>query len=78
MALTSPASSTAQTQEELLHAVGFTALERGHNVLTYDGPGQRSGLSLSPARDRLHLRLGEEKVVTPAVDLLDTTPSAWP
>jgi len=28
------------SQEEMLHQVGFAALERGFNVLTFDGPGQ--------------------------------------
>jgi pimeloyl-ACP methyl ester carboxylesterase len=28
------------SQEEMLHAVGFSALERGFNVLTFEGPGQ--------------------------------------
>ncbi len=28
------------SQEEMLHAVGFGALERGFNVLTFEGPGQ--------------------------------------
>lgn len=30
------------SQEELLHICGFAALERGYNVLTYEGPGQPS------------------------------------
>jgi pimeloyl-ACP methyl ester carboxylesterase len=29
-------------QEELLHVFGFAALERGYNVITYEGPGQPS------------------------------------
>src|SRR3984957_13512061 len=28
------------SQEEMLHAIGFSALERGFNVLTFEGPGQ--------------------------------------
>ncbi|MEO7033122.1 MAG: alpha/beta fold hydrolase [Gemmatimonadaceae bacterium] len=28
------------SQEELMHTCGFAALERGYNVLTYEGPGQ--------------------------------------
>ena len=29
-------------QEEMLHVFGFAALERGYNVITYEGPGQPS------------------------------------
>ncbi|KAF4634863.1 hypothetical protein G7Y89_g3240 [Cudoniella acicularis] len=57
-------------QEELLHAFGLAALERGYNVLTYDGPGQGSA--------RIHQGLGFihnwEKAVTPLVDYLVTRP----
>ncbi|KOS22339.1 hypothetical protein ESCO_002023 [Escovopsis weberi] len=53
-------------QEEMLHAVGLAALERGYNVLTYDGPGQPSvrryqGIGFIPEWER---------VVTPVVDYL--------
>ncbi|KAK2608486.1 hypothetical protein QQS21_002948 [Conoideocrella luteorostrata] len=30
------------SQEEMLHVAGLAALERGYNVLTYEGPGQPS------------------------------------
>ncbi|EPE04214.1 dihydropseudooxynicotine hydrolase [Ophiostoma piceae UAMH 11346] len=53
-------------QEEMLHVSGFAALERGYNVLTYEGPGQPSV--------RRYQNLGFitewEKVVTPIVDFL--------
>jgi pimeloyl-ACP methyl ester carboxylesterase len=50
--------------EELLHFFGFDALERGYNVLIYDGPGQPSFL-----RDQ-HIGFIHdwEKVVTPIID----------
>ncbi len=34
----------------------FTALEDGHNVLTYNDPGQSSRFCLSLAGDGLHLQ----------------------
>lgn len=53
-------------QEEMYHAMGAAALERGYNVLTYEGPGQPSV--------RRYQELGFihdwEKVVTPVVDWL--------
>jgi hypothetical protein len=52
--------------EELMHAFGFDALERGYNVLIYDGPGQPSFL-----RDQhVGFIYDWEKVVTPIVDYL--------
>lgn len=55
-------------QEELMHDSGFAALERGYNVMTYEGPGQPSV--------RRYQNLGFitdwEKVVTPVVDYLYT------
>jgi pimeloyl-ACP methyl ester carboxylesterase len=58
------------SQEELLHGFGFAALERGYNVMTYEGPGhptvrQRQGLGF------IH---DWEKVVSPVVDHLVTRP----
>jgi alpha/beta superfamily hydrolase len=58
------------SQEELLHAFGFAALERGYNFITYEGPGhstvrQRQGLGF------IH---DWEKVVSPVVDYLVTRP----
>ncbi|PHH85644.1 hypothetical protein CDD83_136 [Cordyceps sp. RAO-2017] len=51
-------------QEELYHVVGAAALERGFNVLSYEGPGQpsvrrRQGLGFIP---------DWERVVTPVMD----------
>jgi pimeloyl-ACP methyl ester carboxylesterase len=57
-------------QEELLHFHGFAALERGINVLTYEGPGQ-----CSVVRDQGKGFVAEwEKVVTPVVDYAATLP----
>ncbi|KAI9158903.1 20-hydroxy-prefusarin hydrolase FUS2 [Paramyrothecium foliicola] len=54
------------SQEEMYHAAGVAALERGYNVLTIEGPGQPSV--------RRYQEVGFthewEKVVTPAVDYL--------
>ncbi|CZR50316.1 related to hydrolases or acyltransferases (alpha/beta hydrolase superfamily) [Phialocephala subalpina] len=55
-------------QEEAMHTNGFAALERGWNVITYEGPGQPSvvrdqGLGFIPEW---------EKVVIPVVDYLQT------
>lgn len=55
-------------QEEVLHDSGFAALERGYNVITYEGPGQPS-----PRRyQKLGFITEWEKVVTPVVDFLLT------
>ncbi|KAL8392640.1 hypothetical protein RB595_002728 [Gaeumannomyces hyphopodioides] len=52
------------SHEELYHTMGIAALERGYNVLTYEGPGQPSvrrgqGLGFIP---------DWERVVTPLLD----------
>jgi hypothetical protein len=65
---------------EELHAEGARAgIERGYNVLTFDGPGQFGPLH----RERLPFRPDWEKVVTPVVDFGLTLPArqeptAWP
>ncbi|KAL1644145.1 hypothetical protein SLS58_004425 [Diplodia intermedia] len=54
------------SQEEMYHVIGAAALERGFNVISYEGPGQ-------PAVRRYQGRgfIPEwEKVVTPVVDYL--------
>jgi hypothetical protein len=52
------------SQEEMLHAIGFSALERGFNVLTFEGPGQPTVL-----REQGIGFVGEwERVVTPVVN----------
>ena len=57
-------------QEELYAQMGVNALERGWNVLTYEGPGQASVV-----RDQhLGFIVEWEKVVTPVVDYLHTLP----
>lgn len=54
--------------EELLHDFGFDLLERGYNVLIYDGPGQPSFIR----EQHVGFMFDWEKVVTPIVDhLLD-------
>ncbi|KAK5075752.1 hypothetical protein LTR70_009790 [Exophiala xenobiotica] len=55
-------------QEDLLHGPGFAALERGWNVITYDGPGQPS----VRRNQSLGFIYDWEKVVTPVVDYLHT------
>ncbi len=58
------------SQEEMLHVTGFAALERGWNVITYEGPGQPT-----VRRDQdLGFIVEWEKVVTPVVDHLSTLP----
>ena len=57
-------------QEESIHSVGFAALERGWNVITYEGPGQptvRRAQNLGFIPDW-------ENVVTPVVDHLAARP----
>ncbi|KAF3021097.1 hypothetical protein E8E14_013202 [Neopestalotiopsis sp. 37M] len=54
------------SQEEMLHVIGWPALERGFNVISYEGPGQ-------PSVRRYQNRgfiVEWEKVVTPIVDHL--------
>lgn len=57
-------------QEEMLHVMGFAALDRGFNVITYEGPGQptvrrQQDLGFIPEW---------EKVVSPVVDFLVEKP----
>jgi pimeloyl-ACP methyl ester carboxylesterase len=52
------------TKEELYSGGGAAALERGYNVLTFEGPGQGEALR----KQHLHFRPDWEKVVTPVVD----------
>lgn len=52
------------TQQELYSSGGLAGLERGYNVLTFEGPGQGEVL-----RDqKLYFRPDWEKVVSPVVD----------
>jgi pimeloyl-ACP methyl ester carboxylesterase len=56
---------------EELHGEGARAgVERGYNVLTFDGPGQYGPIH----RERLPFRPDWEKVVTPVVDFALTLP----
>jgi pimeloyl-ACP methyl ester carboxylesterase len=60
---------------EELHGEGARAgVERGYNVLTFDGPGQYGPIH----RERLPLRPDWEKVVTPVVDFALTLPGVDP
>lgn len=63
------------SQEEMYHVAGLAALERGYNVLTYEGPGQPS-----PRRYQNKGFIAEwEKVVTPVMDhVLNMTKSVDP
>ena len=57
-------------QEELYAQMGVNALERGWNVLTYEGPGQASVVRYQ----HLGFIVEWEKVVVPVVDYLHTLP----
>lgn len=60
---------------EELHVEGARAgVERGWNVLTFDGPGQYGPIH----RERLPFRTDWEKVVTPVVDFALTLPGVDP
>ena len=56
------------TCEELFFIIAGGALERGYNVLSFDGPGQGGAL----VAQKLPMRADWEKVVTPVVDYLLT------
>lgn len=58
------------SQEEMLHVFGFGALERGYNVVTFEGPGQPSVV-----RAQQQGFISEwEKVVSPVVDFCEKVP----
>jgi Esterase FrsA-like len=52
------------SQEELLHVSGFAALERGFNVVTFEGPGQPSVMR----QQGLGFITDWERVVAPVID----------
>lgn len=52
------------SQEEMLHVLGFDAIERGFNVITFEGPGQPSVVR----NQQLGFITEWERVVTPVVD----------
>ncbi len=52
---------------DMLAQGGFAALERGYNVVIFEGPGQGSQLFL----ENIPFRPDWEKVITPIVDVLD-------
>ena len=62
------------TAEELYFANGAAALERGYNVLAFDGPGQGAML----IDRRVPLRPDWENVITPVVDYLLARPDTDP
>jgi len=55
------------TNEEMVHWIGFAAVERGWNCLIFEGPGQWSALQLNPG---LYLRADYEVPVKAVVDYL--------
>lgn len=58
------------SQEEMLHVIGFAALERGFHVLTFEGPGQPTVL-----REQGLGFINEwERVVTPVLDYCQPLP----
>ena len=58
------------SQEEMLHVCGFAALERGFNVITFEGPGQPAVVR----EQGVGFRHDWESVVTPLVDYCQTVP----
>jgi dienelactone hydrolase len=62
------------TGEELYFMIAATAIQRGYNCLTFEGPGQGALLR----EQRLPLRLEWEQVVTPVVDALLMRPDVDP
>jgi len=58
------------SQEEMLHLCGIAALERGFNVLTFEGPGQPAVVR----EQRIGFRHDWERVVTPVVDHCTAVP----
>ena len=62
------------TCEELFFIIANGALERGYNVLAFDGPGQGGAL----VKQKMPMRPDWEKVVTPVVDYLLTRPDVDP
>jgi hypothetical protein len=64
-----PDGYDSTAEDGLAYVIG--ALERGYNVLTFDGPGQGRALY----RDRLFMRADFEAVLTPVVDWLLARPT---
>ncbi|KAJ5183722.1 hypothetical protein N7492_001338 [Penicillium capsulatum] len=64
------ASGFDGSQEELMHVHGFAALERGYNLITYEGPGQPTVLR----EQNLGFIAEWEKAVTPVVDFAISQP----
>jgi pimeloyl-ACP methyl ester carboxylesterase len=60
--------------EELHGECARAGVERGWNVLTFDGPGQFGPIH----RERLPFRVDWEKVVTPVIDFVLTLPGVDP
>jgi dienelactone hydrolase len=58
------------SQEEMLHLSGLAALERGFDVLTFEGPGQPTVLR----EQGIGFRHDWEAVVTPVVDYCEAAP----
>lgn len=62
------------SQEEMYHANGRAALERGYNVIVYEGPGQPAVVRYQG----LGFITEWERVITPIVDYLVTLPEVDP
>jgi pimeloyl-ACP methyl ester carboxylesterase len=58
------------SQEEMLHLCGLAALERGFDVMTFEGPGQPTVVR----EQGLGFRHDWEQVVTPVVDHCEAAP----
>ncbi|MCS5735043.1 alpha/beta hydrolase family protein [Herbiconiux daphne] len=65
----SPDGYDSTAEDGLAYVIG--ALERGYNVVTFDGPGQGRALY----REHLFMRPDFEAVLTPVVDWLHTRPT---
>ncbi|MCK9910570.1 alpha/beta fold hydrolase, partial [Microbacteriaceae bacterium K1510] len=62
------------TGEELYLQVVASALQRGYNCLTFEGPGQGAVIR----EQHIPFRHDWEKVVTPMVDYLESRPEVDP
>lgn len=63
------------TSEEMVHFIGFAAVQRGWNCLVFEGPGQWSALQLNPG---MVMRPDYEKPVTAVMDYLLQRPDVDP
>jgi hypothetical protein len=65
-----PSRRSRRPANHELHICGFAALERGFNLLTFDGPGQPTVVR----EQGLGFRHDWEQVVTPVVNACEAIP----